>query len=88
MRKRLENPSKFKSELLTEKERYIVLLWFFCGLTQKKSYEIISKPRCSASSLPPKVSIFFNDWRTVEFIQDLKDQFIDRPYTNPAAWKY
>lgn len=85
----MENPSKFKCELLPEKERYIVLLWFFCGLTQKKSFEIINKPRCSASSLPPKVSLFFNDWRTVEYIRALKNRFIDSPYTNnPGAWKY
>jgi len=88
MTKRFESPAKFKCELLPEKDRCVVFLWFFCGLTQKKSYEIIYAPNCAAASLPPKVSLFFNDWRVAEFIRDLKDQFIDQNFTNPAAWKY
>lgn len=88
MTKRFESPAKFRCELLDENQRLAIQLWFFCGLSQKHAYEIIFRPTCAPSSLPPKVSIFFNDWRTAEYIRALKDQFMDYPYTNPFGWKY
>ena len=88
MTNKIENPSKFKCETLPERDRCVVFLWFFCGFTQKRAYEIIDKPTCAPSSLPPKVSIFFNDWKVSEYVRALKDQFIDYPYTNPSGWKY
>lgn len=85
---RFENPSKFKCELLDENQRLTVLLWLLCGFSQKSAYEFVYKPKCSPNSVPPKVSLFFNSWFVRGYIRSLKDQFSDRPYINPASYKY
>lgn len=88
MTKKFESPANFKCELLDENERLAIQLWLFCGLTQKKAYEFVYKPTCTPASLPPKVSLFFNSWFVRQYIRSLKEQFSDRPYLNPASYKY
>ena len=83
------SPFDYKKELLPDpRGRTTVLLWLFCGYTQKRAYEIGYSWKGATSSLPVTSTNFFRTQAVEIYIRELRMRYEDQPYINLKAFRY
>lgn len=83
------SPFNYKKELLPDpRGRTTVLLWLFCGYTQKRAYEIGYSWNKAYGSLPVVSTNFFRTQAVELYVKALRDFYEIRPYINLKAYRY
>lgn len=82
-------PVDYKVELLKDpRARTTVLLWLFCGYTQKRAFEVGFSWHGSSNSLPVASTNFFRTQAVELYIITLRERYEVQPYINLRAYRY
>jgi len=71
---------------LDENMLAVVCLFVFGGYSMKAAWSIVYHPRCSANSIPPQVTLFFQKKEIKELVEIFRSYYMEYPFINPKSW--